>query len=259
MLDLEPTPSGHSASMNAPTLRATVLVADDEPSMLSLISQHVRTLGHTVHLAHDGEEAWEQVQTHRPDLVLLDVMMPAMSGWEVCRKIREDKSLSKTAVVMITGIGERLNEMTSPLFGADRYLDKPFELVDLDEAIAVVLAKRGGGTKEAPKAEPSKKAPAAKKPAAKPAKPAKKAAKPVKKVAAKPAKKAAPKKIAPKAVKKAAPKPAKKAPAKSVKKATPKAAKKPLPRAAKSVKKAPAKKAAKPAKKVAPKKAAKKR
>ena len=129
--------------------KSVVLVADDEPSMLSLIAQHVKTLGHDVHIAHDGEEAWDKVQKHRPDLVLLDVMMPAMSGWEVCRKVREDDGLERVGVIMITGIGETLNELTSPLFGADAYLDKPFELVDLDRAIREVLAKRRSNAKPA--------------------------------------------------------------------------------------------------------------
>jgi DNA-binding response OmpR family regulator len=129
--------------------KAVVLVADDEPSMLSLIAQHVKTLGHDVHIAHDGEEAWDMVQKHRPDLVLLDVMMPAMSGWEVCRKVREDEGFERVGVIMITGIGETLNELTSPLFGADAYLDKPFELVDLDRSIREVLAKRRSAPKAA--------------------------------------------------------------------------------------------------------------
>ncbi len=150
-----------------------VLVADDEPAMLSLIAQHTKTLGFAVTLAHDGEEAWEQAERHRPDLVLLDVMMPGMSGWEVCRKIRESRELGHTKVIMITGIGERLNEMTSPLFGADRYLDKPFQLSDLDAAIAQVVgapkpktAKNSAAKKSAAK-KPAAKKPAAKKPAAK--------------------------------------------------------------------------------------------
>ena len=230
---------------------AVVLVADDEPSMLSLIAQHVRTLGHHVHLAHDGEEAWSQVEAHRPDLVLLDVMMPAMSGWEVCRKIREDRSLGKTAVIMITGIGERLNEMTSPLFGADHYLDKPFELVDLDRAITAVLAKRGGPAGSARAAAPAplemaakskKAAPVAKgKPAVKKTvKPAAKAAKPVAKAA-----KAAPKKKAQKPALKKAPK----AVAKKAAKPIAKKAAKPIAKPAKKASKPAAKKAAKSAKK----------
>jgi DNA-binding response OmpR family regulator len=136
--------------------KAVVLVADDEPSMLSLIAQHVKTLGHDVHIAHDGEEAWDKVQKHQPDLVLLDVMMPAMSGWEVCRKVREDANLDRVGVIMITGIGETLNELTSPLFGADAYLDKPFELVDLDRSIREVLVKRRSGPDAEPKAAASK-------------------------------------------------------------------------------------------------------
>jgi len=71
------------------------------------------------------------------------VMMPGMSGWEVCRAIREDESLGQTGVIMLTGIGERLNEMTSPLYGADDFLDKPFELDDLSDKVRQVLADRG--------------------------------------------------------------------------------------------------------------------
>jgi DNA-binding response OmpR family regulator len=73
---------------------------------------------------------------------VLDVMMPGMSGWEVCRAIREDESLGATGVIMLTGIGERLNEMTSPLYGADGFLDKPFELDDLADKVREVLAGR---------------------------------------------------------------------------------------------------------------------
>jgi DNA-binding response OmpR family regulator len=74
--------------------------------------------------------------------VVLDVMMPGMSGWEVCRAIREDESLVDTGVIMLTGIGERLNEMTSPLYGADGFLDKPFELDDLADKVREVLSER---------------------------------------------------------------------------------------------------------------------
>ena len=155
-----------------------VLVADDEPAMLSLIAQHTKTLGYAVTLAHDGEEAWAQAERHRPDLVLLDVMMPGMSGWEVCRKIRESRELSHTKVIMITGIGERLNEMTSPLFGADRYLDKPFQLSDLDAAIAAVLGVTKTPAPAKKKPAPAKKTPA---PAKKKATPAKKKPAPAKK------------------------------------------------------------------------------
>src|SRR5687768_736557 len=125
-----------------------VLVADDEPSMLELVARHLRTMSDPkleVIQASDGEEAWRLAREHLPDLVVLDVMMPGMSGWEVCRKIREDVALAHTGVVMLTGIGENLNQMTSPLYGADAYVDKPFEFSDLDEKIQSALSQRQGG------------------------------------------------------------------------------------------------------------------
>jgi DNA-binding response OmpR family regulator len=169
-----------------------VLVADDEPSMLELVARHLRTMSDPkleVIQASDGEEAWRLAREHLPDLVVLDVMMPGMSGWEVCRKIREDVALAHTGVVMLTGIGENLNQMTSPLYGADAYIDKPFEFDDFDAKVKDTLKGRAkqregvvrpsingtaGAAKparvakdDAPKAKAAK-APA--KPAAKPAK-----------------------------------------------------------------------------------------
>jgi DNA-binding response OmpR family regulator len=128
-----------------PTSAPLVLVADDEPSMLELVARHLRTMNDPkleVIQASDGEEAWRLAREHLPDLVVLDVMMPGMSGWEVCRKIREDVALAHTGVVMLTGIGENLNQMTSPLYGADAYIDKPFEFDDFDDKIRGTLDGR---------------------------------------------------------------------------------------------------------------------
>jgi DNA-binding response OmpR family regulator len=122
-----------------------VLVADDEPSMLALVGQHIKTMGYEVLEASDGEQAWALAQEHLPDLVILDVMMPGMSGWEVCRKIREDVALAHTAIIMLTGIGENLNELTSPLYGADSYIDKPFAFPELDEKVRGALTKARAG------------------------------------------------------------------------------------------------------------------
>ncbi|AKU97210.1 Histone protein [Labilithrix luteola] len=245
-----------------------VLVADDEPSMLELVARHLRTLNDPkveVIQASDGEEAWDLAREHLPDLVVLDVMMPGMSGWEVCRKIREDVALAHTGVVMLTGIGENLNQMTSPLYGADAYIDKPFEFEDFDDRIRETLRgrekQRAGvvrpainGTagaarpviEESPasKTKPVKAKSAKKKAGAKKAAPAKKA--PAKKPAAK---KTATKKVA---AKKA---PAKKAPAKKT--ATKKVAAKKAPAKKTATKKVAAKKA--PAKKPAKKAGAKKK
>ncbi|MBX3268814.1 MAG: response regulator [Sandaracinaceae bacterium] len=121
----------------------TVLVADDDVEILGLVTRHLSSYqGARILEASDGEEALRTVRRERPDLVILDVMMPGMTGWEVCRAIREDEALRATGVIMLTGIGERLNEMTSPLYGADEYLDKPFEFEDLDDRITAVASKR---------------------------------------------------------------------------------------------------------------------
>jgi DNA-binding response OmpR family regulator len=121
-----------------------VLVADDEPTMLELVAGHLRSSQPRMEVieASDGDEAWRLAQERLPDLVVLDVMMPGMSGWEVCRKIRQDAALAHTGVLMLTGIGENLNEATSPLFGADEYIDKPFDFERLDEKIVTVLRRR---------------------------------------------------------------------------------------------------------------------
>ena len=274
--------------MTDSTPRLLVVVADDEPAMLEVLTQHLKALRSPrfdVHPAEDGEQAWEEIRKVLPDLVVLDVMMPGMSGWEVCRKIRESPALAHTAVVILTGIGERTNEMTSPLFGADTHIDKPFEFEDLDERITEALLARArqrtlpsapgsaakavrphrpskapSGTRAGAKSHPTATVPARAK-LAKGKAPVSAGAQttgpkvtgttpklvaPSKKVAAKPAAK----KAAAKPAKKAAAKPAKKAAAKPAKKAAAKPAKKLAAKPAKKAAAKPAKKAAaKPAKK----------
>jgi len=122
--------------------KTKILVADDDLEILALVARHLTALPAEVVEASDGEEALRLAQREKPDLVVLDVMMPGMSGWEVCRAIREDEALTGTGVIMLTGIGERLNEMTSPLYGADGFLDKPFELEELSDKVQEVLGER---------------------------------------------------------------------------------------------------------------------
>jgi DNA-binding response OmpR family regulator len=125
--------------------KISILVADDDVDILALVVGHVKGRASELHQASDGEEALKLARAKKPDLVVLDVMMPGMSGWEVCRKIREAVSLAHTGVIMLTGIGETLNEMTSPLYGADAHVDKPFEFAELDRRIAETLERRRAG------------------------------------------------------------------------------------------------------------------
>jgi DNA-binding response OmpR family regulator len=140
--------------VNAHAAPAVVLVADDEPTMLELVASHLRSVEQPkleVIEASDGDEAWRLARERLPDLVVLDVMMPGMSGWEVCRKIRQDAGLAHTGVLMLTGIGENLNEATSPLFGADEYIDKPFDFERLDEKVKSVLRRRAAQRESVPR------------------------------------------------------------------------------------------------------------
>ena len=127
---------------NAKGQKPVVVVADDDVEILTLVARAVRRMDVTVFEASDGEEALKLIKKERPVMVVLDVMMPGMSGWEVCRAIRDDQDIAETGVLMLTGIGERLNEMTSPLYGADDHLDKPFDFDELDERVAALLAKK---------------------------------------------------------------------------------------------------------------------
>lgn len=129
--------------MSRPPKPNKVLIVDDDLEILNLTRSLLRRRGFDVIEASDGDEAMRQLLENRPDLVILDVMMPGQSGWEVCRSIRETDSLKNTGVIMLTGVGSRMNEMTSPLYGADAYLDKPFEFEALDELVTQVLEKRG--------------------------------------------------------------------------------------------------------------------
>jgi DNA-binding response OmpR family regulator len=127
--------------------RGTVLIADDDPEILTLLSIRLSKKGYTVLEAADGLQTLHLARTKRPDLVLLDVMMPGKNGWEVARELRSDPALAQIGIVMLTAIGGKVNEMTSPLYGADDYVDKPFDFNDLEQKIARVIHTRRGEAK----------------------------------------------------------------------------------------------------------------
>jgi DNA-binding response OmpR family regulator len=121
---------------------ATILVADDDPEILSLVGRRLAAIGYKVLEAQDGEEALLVARAEKPDLIVLDVMMPRKNGWEVAKELRADPVLKDIGILVLTAIGQTMNDMNSPLYGADDYLDKPFEFVELDKSIAKILASR---------------------------------------------------------------------------------------------------------------------
>jgi DNA-binding response OmpR family regulator len=120
----------------------TLLVADDDAEMRRLVRRTLEKRGFTVIEAKDGEEALSRILELKPDAVVLDVMMPGLSGWEICKYVRAHEELAHVGVLMLTAIGRTVNEMTSPLYGADAALDKPFDVKDLVETMDRVLAAR---------------------------------------------------------------------------------------------------------------------
>lgn len=115
---------------------ANILVVDDDPEIVSMLSARLTKRGYNVSTAADGHRALELAKRERPDVVLLDVMMPGKSGWEVARALKQDPVTQGIKIVMVTAIGESVNELTSPLYGADAHLDKPFEFEKLEKIIA---------------------------------------------------------------------------------------------------------------------------
>ena len=121
---------------------ARILVADDTPELLAIIGQRLRERGFEVISAVDGEGALAAARLEKPDVALLDVVMPKKNGWEVARTLKNDPDFHKLRIVIMTALGEELNENTSPVFGADATLDKPFDLAELDRVIDLVTAAR---------------------------------------------------------------------------------------------------------------------
>ncbi len=104
-----------------------------------MLSTRLVTRGYKVTTASDGNAALETCRRLLPDLVLLDVMMPGKSGWEVARALKTDPLTAKIKIEMVTAIGESVNDATSPIYGADAHMDKPFEFEKLEKVIAKLL------------------------------------------------------------------------------------------------------------------------
>src|SRR4051812_14162861 len=121
---------------------ANILVVDDDPEIVSMLSTRLTKRGYKVTTANDGHRALELAKREKPELVLLDVMMPGKSGWEVARALKQDPVTQGIKIVMVTAIGEQVNEMTSPLYGADAHIDKPFEFEKLERVIRGLVTDR---------------------------------------------------------------------------------------------------------------------
>jgi two-component system alkaline phosphatase synthesis response regulator PhoP len=119
--------------------KASILVVDDDPEIVAMLSTRLGKRGYQVTTASDGNKAIEMAKGEKFDVVLLDVMMPGKSGWEVARALKQDPQTQDVKIVMVSAIGEKTNEITAPIYGADAHVDKPFEFEHLERVIARLL------------------------------------------------------------------------------------------------------------------------
>lgn len=128
------------------TTAATVLVVDDEERLRELLRGYLAQAGFTVLLAADGSQALEQARAHRPDLVVLDLMLPGIDGLEVCRRLR---TFSDAYVLMLTARAEEIDRVIGLEVGADDYVTKPFSPRELVARVRAMLRRpRGEGGRE---------------------------------------------------------------------------------------------------------------
>ena len=119
-----------------------VLVVDDNPQNTELVSAYLETLPVEVATAVDGVEAMAQAERFRPDLVLLDVMMPRMSGFEVCQKIKQNPALRDTVVIMVTALHEVGDFERAVECGCDDFITKPVNKLELVTRVRSLLRVR---------------------------------------------------------------------------------------------------------------------
>lgn len=131
--------------MAAADSKGTILVVDDNPDNVEILRAFLESRGYAVTSASEGTAALAKMDEVRPELVLLDVMMPGMDGWQVCRTIKNHPDLGgSTRVVMVTAKGAFEDKFEGLRSGADDYVVKPVDFKDLLEKVERNLAARGG-------------------------------------------------------------------------------------------------------------------
>lgn len=126
----------------------TILVVDDEEPIQELLRFNLEKEGYRVCVAKDGQEALERVEKEQPDLLVLDVMLPGMSGVEVCRRLRLIPKYQQTPIIMLTAKGEEIDKVLGLELGADDYMTKPFSPRELLARIKACLRRLNNSSEE---------------------------------------------------------------------------------------------------------------
>jgi len=124
----------------------TILIVEDEKTVLDTLAHNLQNEGYKVLKAQDGEAALGVIRKKRPDLVLLDIMIPVMDGLAVCQIVRRDPVIAATPIIMLTARGTQGDKMVGLDSGADDYITKPFGVGELLARIRAVLRRAPGGT-----------------------------------------------------------------------------------------------------------------
>ena len=119
-----------------------ILIADDEPNILITLEYLMKREGYAVSVARDGAEALDTLRRERPTLLLLDVMMPTKTGFEVCQEVRVDDELKDTLILILTAKGRDTDVAKGLALGADDYITKPFSTKELVRKVRELLATK---------------------------------------------------------------------------------------------------------------------
>jgi len=122
-----------------------ILIVDDEEAIVEVVSQTLRRHGYETASAADGDDALEKAFSLRPDLVILDLMLPKMDGWEVCRRLKADRQTASVPVLMLTARREERDVVEGLEIGADDYMKKPFSLSELAARVKALLRRSDPG------------------------------------------------------------------------------------------------------------------
>src|SRR5256714_8945898 len=121
--------------------RGSVLVVDDEPTIGEVVGRYLQRAGYATRVVHDGRGALSAVERERPDLVVLDLMLPGLDGLEVMRRLRDRDPAARLAIILLTARGEESDRVVGLRLGADDYVVKPFSPAELVARVDAVLRR----------------------------------------------------------------------------------------------------------------------
>ncbi len=138
--------------------KGKILLVDDEPSIVKMVGKRLEVEGYQVLVAMDGQDGLRKAQTEAPDLIILDLMLPKLNGYEVCTMIKQDARYQKTPVLMFSAKAQEKDEKLGRECGADAYVRKPFKAQELLDEVKALLARSvpsAAGTKPSPTPGPA--------------------------------------------------------------------------------------------------------